>query len=105
MDGRIRNRDKKPWTLYWRRWPPVEVILYNREIKSRVYGKRERQKLPSDHDFPAIFHVCRFQREENCFRVRQQRIYRAFFKSFYHIYRPMFRPNAVLFYILCKIIG
>ena len=30
-----------------------------REIKIRVYGKRERQKLPRDHDFPAIFHVCR----------------------------------------------
>ena len=26
-----------------------------REIKIRVYGKRERQKLPRDHDFPAIF--------------------------------------------------
>ena len=48
-----------------------------REIKIRVYGKRERQKLPRDHDFPAIFSrlpfaVCRFQREEDCFRVRQQ---------------------------------
>ena len=29
------------------------------EIKIPVYGKRERQKLPRDHDFPAIFHVCR----------------------------------------------
>ena len=30
-----------------------------RELKIRGYGKRERQKLPRDHDFPAIFHVCR----------------------------------------------
>ena len=54
----------------------------NREIKISVYGKRERQKLPRDHDFLAIFHVCRlpfavcrFQREDGCFRVRQQREY------------------------------
>ena len=48
---------------------------YIREIKIRVYGKREQQKLPRDHYFPAIFHVCRFQREEDYFLVRQQREY------------------------------
>ena len=34
------------------------ILFINREIKIRVYGKREQQKLPRDHDFPAIFHVC-----------------------------------------------
>ena len=34
--------------------------LIIREMKIRVYSKRERQKLPRDHDFPAIFYVCRW---------------------------------------------
>ena len=38
-------------------FPVAEMNII--EIKICVYGKRERQKLPRDHDFPAIFHVCR----------------------------------------------
>ena len=36
-----------------------QITVIITKIKIRVYGKRERQKLPRDHDFPAIFHVCR----------------------------------------------
>ena len=32
-------------------------------------------KIPRDHEFPRHFHVCRFQREEACSRIRQQREY------------------------------
>ena len=57
----------------WSPLPFAVIASLNREIKIRVYGKRERQKLPRDHDFPAIFHVCRLPFfEEDCFRVRQQ---------------------------------
>ena len=36
-----------------------------------IHNRRERQKWPRDHDFPAIFRVCRlpFQRENRLFRV------------------------------------
>ena len=52
---------------YFQKWPAISrnglpfrpAISGKREIKIRVYGKRERQKLPRDHNFPAIFHVCR----------------------------------------------
>ena len=33
------------------------------------------KKYHLDHDFPVIFLVCRFQREEGCFRVGKQRKY------------------------------
>ena len=57
----------------------------NREIKFRVYGKRERQKLPRDHDFPTIFRVCRlpfavFNATRTVFAfVNNVSIYRTFF--------------------------
>ena len=58
----------------------------NREIKIRVYGKRERQTVPRDHDFPTIFHVCRlpsavFNAKRTVFTfVNNVSIYRKFFK-------------------------
>ena len=64
--------------------PPPEWIV-NREIKIRVYGKRERQNLLRDHDFPAIFHVCRlpfavFNAKRTVFAiVNNVSIYRKFF--------------------------
>ena len=54
-------------------------------LKIRVYGKCERQKLPRDHDFPAIFHVCRlpfavFSAKRTVFAfVNNVSIYRKFF--------------------------
>jgi len=32
-------------------------------------------EIPRDYEFPAIFRVCRFQREEACSRGRQKREY------------------------------
>jgi len=54
----------------------------NREIEHHVYGKRERQKYHVIMSFPPFFTfaVCRFQREEACSYVRQQREY--FFEVF-----------------------
>ena len=35
-----------------------------KEIKLGVYGKREGQKIPLDHNFPAISHVCLKRKKE-----------------------------------------
>ena len=65
--------------------------LLIREIKIRVYSKRERQKLPRDHDFPAIFHACRlsfavFNAKRTIFAfVNNVSIYRKFLIVLSHL--------------------
>jgi len=92
------------------RWALHQVNETNniREIKHRVYGKRERQKYHVITSFPPFFTfaVCRFQREEACSRVHQQREY--FFKVFYSFcynFQPVFKPSDVLFIFLRKLTG
>ena len=92
------------------RWALHQVNETNniREIKHRVYGKRERQKYHAIASLPPFFTfaVCRFQREEACSRVHQQREY--FFKVFYSFcynFQPVFKPTDVLFIFLRKLTG
>ena len=85
------------------------LIVYNREIKHHVYGKRKRQNYHVIMNFSPFFTfaVCRFQREEPCSRVRQQHEYIFFevFDSFCYNYQLVFKPIDVLFILLRKLTG
>jgi len=80
------------------------------DIRAILKASRLRQtrtaKIPRDHESPAIFHVCRFQHEKVCSRVRQQRNY--FFEIFYSFcynYQPVLKPSNVLFIFVLELTG
>ena len=82
------------------------VQLYGITLSITFTANPNGKKKPRDHEFPAIFHVSRFQREEACSRVHQPREY--FFKvfgSFCYNYHPVLKPSDFLFIFLRKLTG
>ena len=86
---------KRPRLKVFKSSTPTKILLYEfmflytRDLKIRVHGKRERKKLPHDHDSPAILQVCRLP-----FAVFNTKRTDFAFVNNVSIYRKFFNPST-----------